>query len=1322
MNTNTLRRYVTRAAAATVTAFASLTAAYGAPLNLSNVPLHLSSRVDPNVLINLSVETPMGGAAYTDQSGIPAGCGGRINDVLSDSAADDIGSCYFPATEYLGYFDPRKCYTYDATNNRFYPSGASTTAASGSTPIRSCSGAWSGNFMNWLGMTAIDEFIWTMTGGNRIVDTTARTVVRRARKQNNNSWFPRKVVDGTINVAPSTVTPFNDSTLFFHNTDFGFQVGTSFGNATGGSPDRGTFALDLEVCNANIGGLAADVSLEPNCVRYTSGAATYYKPEGLIQRNATTKRFAAISYTLDNSASRHGGVMRSNMKYVGPQRPVSGGGGAMETNPAREWDTDGILRNNPDGAGSGYNSGIINYINKFSEPGYKSYDPIGELYYEGLRFFKNLGPTPEYASGLTGDQYGGFQIVTNWEDPIQYRCQKNFIVAINDANPWLDKKLPGTHFTSNSVNGVSLAGADYGEPSNPDTSINVRTLTNTVGALEGINGTSRCIGGGNSDFDNTASNKTIAALGEVLGSCPYVPKQNSYYIAGLAFYANTNDLRNDLQGRQTVSTFMIDTQEFSVSPLTGQMNMLWLAGKYGGFIDLDGNGNPTVTGNSANNTEWDRDGDGQPDNYVLATQPQKLVDGLNRAFVDIDRRTSAAAALAANSTAVSTTTRVYQARFDSTNWTGSIRSLPFNTSGTLGGDEWLDNVAIDAQPWQPASGGTANGREIITWNGSQGIPFQWSTSVLTTAQQSALNGSDSYGQLRLRYLRGDSSQELSGVSSAPYFRNRFGKKLGDIVHSSPIYVAAPRILPDSIESVTHSSFRSAVSSRTPMLYVGANGGMLHGISTSDAREKLAYVPNIVFPYLAELTQPNYQHRYYVDGPLTYGDAFGTGSAASQTNFPACNGDCWRTVLVGGLGAGGKGYFALDITNPANFSEPNASQLALWEFTSQYDDNSSPDIEGIDLGYSFGEATIAKMHAPSGTSRWVAIFGNGYNSTNEKAVLYIVDVRRGNLIRKIVADNTQGGGNGLSAPTVYDADGDLIIDYIYAGDLKGNLWKFDVTNNDPSQWNVAFTDSNGPLPLFRAVDNNGVAQPITTKPVVERHPAGLPGPILYVGTGKYLEQGDETVRASPVNSFYGVWDRNLASSIVPVTRADLLAQTFNTSSSTTRVLSSNTITWRVSGSSVGHLGWRIDMPNTGEIVIADPVYIGLPPASAAPRLVFVSAIPSTTPCDAGGSGFLAIVNPANGGQMDFAALDANGDGNGDRSGSGQQVSAVNLGIGILSRPIVLSDGPSSSGGGTSGVTLRICTQGSSGETNCVESEDEVPSTTPGNIRRSWRQLR
>ncbi len=532
------RSIVHKAATAVLVAGAVVGSANSAPLALQDVPLYLLSRADPNVLINMSVETPMGGAAYTDNVGVPAGCAGRAT-----VGGNSVGACYFPTFEYLGYFNPDKCYQYSA--GQFNPKSAAVL------PSHTCTLQWSGNFLNWMSMTAIDMFIMSMTGGNRIVDTTTETVVRRARKTDNDSWFPIKYVSVGTNVAPSLVTEYVDSELYFYNTAFGFNVATNLAEAKSGTGAnvKGTFTTAVQVCSTT--------PSDKNCVSY----GAYSKPEGSIQANARTKRFGAIGYSTSGASNRHGGVLRSNMKYVGPLLPDG------TTNSVAEFRLDGTLVDNPDGA-SGLNSGVINYINKFSDAAYKSLDPVGELFYESIRYFKHLGPTPEYSAGLSTGEMGGFQVVTNWTDPQQYRCQKNFIIAINDANPWLDKRLPGTFFTSPTLTGASgtitLDGEDYGEPSNADHDINVRDLTNRVGALEGLNGAwpdtgtwtstgpkgsvsgaNDSVGGGFGTFDNSCGGKTVTALGEVMGTCPAPQKQNSYYVAGLAYYANTTDLRTD---------------------------------------------------------------------------------------------------------------------------------------------------------------------------------------------------------------------------------------------------------------------------------------------------------------------------------------------------------------------------------------------------------------------------------------------------------------------------------------------------------------------------------------------------------------------------------------------------------------------------------------------------------------------------------------------------------------------------------------------------------------------------------------------------------
>jgi Tfp pilus tip-associated adhesin PilY1 len=653
--------------------------AVGAMSDYSASPPFVLNQVHPNVLLNLSIETPMQGAAYNDQDDREDGgaCGGRVS-----VGGGDVGPCYFPAHEYVGIFDPNKCYDYSTSDNRFNPYGAANAD-------HSCSSRWSGNFLNWATMTAIDEFRWALTGGNRVTDTTSLTVLERGNMGlgAGDSWYPYKIIDSGYNVAPNTVTPYSDNRIYIYNHGYQLDVGTT----RGGHEKAQNYYARVKVCDPTKG-------LESNCVSYGS----YYKPEGLIQNNATRMRFALMSYSKDGDHDRHGGVLRSNMKYVGPK--LADG----SNNANKEYGTDGIIINNPesysDGAGGG-NSGIINYVNKFGASGYKSYDPVGELFYECLNFYKHRGPTSEYSSGLSTAEKDGFPVKTTWEDPIQYSCQQNYIIGINDANPWNDKKLPGTFFTNGTFNGVNLndgdSGYDYGQPSNADTDINVRTLTNTVGDLEGLTGTQQCFGCSASSCDMSTTLKTVTHLGEIMGTCPYPPKENSYYIAGLAYYANTRDIRPDMDGRQTVTTFMIDTQEYNAVPLVGPMNMLYLAGKYGGFVesptdmtDTNGDGNPYEPNLDS---EWDKDGDGQPDTYVLASKPEKLVSGLAKAFSEVLKRVSSGTAASVVSNTRSGEGAVYQSLFypalinsncanvisQEVAWAGDVHSLLVDSHGNM---------------------------------------------------------------------------------------------------------------------------------------------------------------------------------------------------------------------------------------------------------------------------------------------------------------------------------------------------------------------------------------------------------------------------------------------------------------------------------------------------------------------------------------------------------------------------------------------------------------------------------------------------------------
>jgi type IV pilus assembly protein PilY1 len=355
-----------------------------------------------------------------------------------------------------------------------------------------------------------------------------------------------------------------------------------------------------------------------------------------------------------------------------------------------------------------------------------------------------------------------------------------------------------------------------------------------------------------------------------------------------------------------------------------------------------------------------------------------------------------------------------------------------------------------------------NLRNILSYNGTAGILFD--AASLTPAQEVLLDP-DGVGPLTagdiVDFIRGDTSKS---VDNGGILRNR-NHPLGDVVHSAPIYFKG-------------------------MVYVGANDGMLHGLDASTGAELFAYVPNLVYDHLSELADQSYSHKFYVDS---------TATAAAVSSS--------RDVLVCGLGKGGKGYFALDVTNPTAMDATDV----LWEY-------SASAANDLDLGYTFGRAFIVDTEAYGS----VVIFSNGYDSANGSAVLYVLDPVTGAVIKKF--DTGVTGCNGLATPAAVDVELDGNVDYVFAGDLKGNMWKFDLRGASTSDWNFGYEDS-GPKPLVTVKNINGDIQPITTPPEVMLDCASdgdVRGLMVIFGTGQYLVVDD--LSNESIQAFYGIWDR------------------------------------------------------------------------------------------------------------------------------------------------------------------------------------------------------
>ncbi len=1099
-------------------------------------------------------------------------------------------------------------------------------------------------------MQGLDIFRWVLTGGNRVVDTSGSsgmTILQRSTHsgQGGSGDAPNKALAAADEQG---ATPFNWSTQnktrvygagikmwitgnstnidnSFTPADYKAQYCTSCNS--GSDSDGNSYNSVVYTLYMNVRVCDTTVSVETNCVLYGS----VYKPEGLMQQYSQSLRYGAFGYLNDSNSLRDGGVLRARMAYIGPQVPNPGAASTTNANP--EWSSStGVMSTNPDptdatatntftGNVTTVNqSGVMNYLNKFGysaaalnlSTAYKTYDPVSELYYASLRYFKGQSNVANYSSVTTGSPNSttvntwvdGFPVITDWTsqssyDPIIYSCQKNFILGIGDVNTHRDGNLPGSTLTAS-------------EPTKPtevtaDTTINVATATNAVGTMEGTTTT--------------------------LGSTYVGGDLNTYYIAGMAYDAHVplsghgvrtyTDTTTHTTTVSTVSTYWLDVLEYQTYV---DNNQYWYATKYGGFTVPTGYtyGTAPTLDSWYNSTNTLSTANKQPDNYFTAANATLMQSGLTSAFAKIVAENNAAngTALAVPTPNVTSAGAVsYSASYDPSSWTGqvigSIATFASDGTPTLS-PQW------DARSLLSATSVTASSRKIVTCcttATAPGLPF-----TLSSLQSATLNARTYYASFAnvpgvasgsqssanfIAYLRGDTTKE---VANGGAYRNR-KYRLGDIVNSKPATVGPPNYPFYDNTNAGYSAFKTTYASRPNVVFIGANDGMVHAFDgtmagTTSGSELFAYIPSFTYGTsstaatsgLASLGNPTFTHHYLVDGTPGVFDI-----DLNKTNGNTAGSPNWKTMVIGGLGKGGKGYYAIDATDSTTWSSGNETSIAakvMWEFTDSR------------MGYSYGMPTVVKTKKYG----WVVVFTSGYTNADGLGYFFFVNPATGALLETVSTPSTSGSTSSpvdMGQATAYIADyTDMTADAIYAGDLKGNIWRLDVSSSSTT---LPYTT---PTAIASLTDSSGNAQPVSTRPLIEVPPNSSTRYIL-VGTGKLLADSDiatsnqQTFYAivdglSDFGSFYGSSGHPLPTGVTfPITRSALNANT--------------SLLTGIGSSPASAMGWYYDLPVSSSIAQR----VNVDPFATQGVVAFIANLPNGSACNPSGTGSLYAVSFATG---------------------------------------------------------------------------------------------
>jgi type IV pilus assembly protein PilY1 len=653
--------------------------------------------------------------------------------------------------------------------------------------------------------------------------------------------------------------------------------------------------------------------------------------------------------------------------------------------------------------------------------------------------------------------------------------------------------------------------------------------------------------------------------------------------------------------------------------------------------------------------------------YFSATNPGTLSTGLSNALTSINaKKGSAAAAATSTLNPVAGNNFAYVASYTTVTWNGNLEARGINVDTGVVDENatWCAEDVVAGSCASPSSvvsdtsgattayycstpnsticnGGTLNGtdclvpmatactgtmkstvsdisdtRTIYTANGTGTALVNFTYANLTAAQQSYFSAANIGTLTQWSTLTPTQQAAAAGVNLVNFLRGQYGYEdrttnpvadrlyryrstvLGDAVESQPAFIAAPVF---TYPYPGYSAYATAQAGRAGAVYMGTNDGMMHAFNATTGAENWAYVPSMVIPNMWKLADTSYVHANYVNGSPITSDICSANCTNSATAV-------WKTILVAGLNGGGRGYYALDITNPT-------APTLLWEFTTTAGIGS---VQDDDLGYTYGQPIITTK--ADGT--WVVLVTSGYNNVTPgdgKGYLYVLNANTGAIISKIgtgVGSTTTPSGLAKIAGWNNEPAGNQ-AGYVYGGDLLGNVWRFDINGTttaaigtgDVMDFAELFSDSAGTQP-----------QPVTTTPVL----GTIDGyRVIFIGTGKYLETSD--LSTTQVQTEYAIKDDNATATLVNP-RNTLVNQTLinNPDGTATRISgTSNTVNFYTG------LGWYVDFPDSGERVNIDSkLVLG--------TLLVPTIVPSNTACSPGGYGWLNYFDYQTGGAVNVTS--------------------------------------------------------------------------------------